>query len=139
MVTRAQVVEQARTWIGTRWHHQGRVKGHGCDCAGLVIGIARELWLAEVDYANYSRYPDGTLLALCDLHMTRIDAGQSQPGDVLVFAWGAEPQHLGIVASFEGRTTIIHAYAEARRVVENDLDEAWRLRIRGAYRLPGVE
>jgi NlpC/P60 family putative phage cell wall peptidase len=138
--TRAQVVAAARSWLGTRWHHQGRVKGAGVDCAGLVIGVARELGIADVDFANYSRFPVGrTLRDVCGLYMTRINPEDVQPGDVLLMAFVTEPQHLAIVAEFDGRPTIIHAFADARGVVENDLAEPWISRIRGAYRMPGIE
>jgi cell wall-associated NlpC family hydrolase len=30
---RAAVVAEARSWLGTPFHHQGRVKAAGVDCA----------------------------------------------------------------------------------------------------------
>jgi cell wall-associated NlpC family hydrolase len=143
MVTRAQVVECARSYIGTPWHHQARVKGPkgGIDCAGLIICIAEELGLVEksVETPNYSRYPDGTLLPTCAKYMHSILSHTARPGDVLLFTFTTDPEHLGIVAEIDGRRTVIHSYAQARGVVENDLDELWLSRIRGAYRLPGIE
>ncbi len=38
--TRAALLTEARTWIGTPWHHQAAVKGAGCDCIGFVRGVA---------------------------------------------------------------------------------------------------
>ena len=43
MRSRLEVVCEARTWLGTPFHHQARAKGEACDCAGLVIGVARAL------------------------------------------------------------------------------------------------
>ena len=40
-LTRAAIVAEARTWIGTRYRHQGSLKGVGCDCLGLVRGVWR--------------------------------------------------------------------------------------------------
>lgn len=139
MVMRVQVVTCARGYIGTKWHHQGRVKGVGVDCAGLLICVARDLGLADVKYSNYSRYPDGTLEAVCTEHMSAIHADDAMPGDVLVFTFDTQAQHLGIVAQYGYQATVVHAYADARRVVENAIDPVWRPRIRGAYRIPGVE
>ncbi|MDE3017017.1 MAG: hypothetical protein KGI29_08895 [Pseudomonadota bacterium] len=56
------IVACARGWIGTRFHHQGRLRkteSHrgGVDCLGLLVGIAQELDL---------RAPDGTRLAVFD-------------------------------------------------------------------------
>ena len=45
MATGLDVVRMARTWLGTPYHHQGRVKGAGVDCGGLVIGVARFLMI----------------------------------------------------------------------------------------------
>jgi cell wall-associated NlpC family hydrolase len=32
--TREAVIAEARTWLGTPWHHQASLKGVGCDCIG---------------------------------------------------------------------------------------------------------
>ena len=39
----AQIVQSARNWIGTPYLHQASLKGVGCDCLGLIVGIWREL------------------------------------------------------------------------------------------------
>jgi hypothetical protein len=139
-VARAAVLACARTYLGTRWLHQGRVKGVGVDCAGLIICVAGELGLARVTFDNYSQYPDGaTLQSVCSLHMDQIDLGAAQPGDVMVFTFDRDPQHLGFRSEIDGRPGLIHCYASAKRVVEHDLDELWRTRARSAWRIPGVE
>ena len=48
------IVTAARGWIGTRFHHQGRIKktgSHkgGVDCLGLLAGVAAELDLRDAD------------------------------------------------------------------------------------------
>src|SRR3569833_631271 len=40
-LTRTAIVTEARSWIGTRYRHQGSMKGVGCDCLGLVRGVWR--------------------------------------------------------------------------------------------------
>lgn len=55
MVTRAEIVAEARLWLGTPYHHQGSVLGVGCDCVGLVRGVYRGLIGPEPeDRPNYS-------------------------------------------------------------------------------------
>jgi len=141
VIERAAVVQCARSYLLTPWHHQGRVKGPkgGIDCAGLIICVAKELGIADVDFANYSAHADGTLKFVCARYMQSIPANHAQPGDVLVFAFEVEPHHLGIVAEYDGQPTVIHSYAQARCVVENAIDPTWRPMIRGAYAMPGVE
>lgn len=137
---RQKIVTAARGWLGTRFHHQGRVRGVGCDCAGLVVGVARELGLSDFDMTGYARQPDGFMLRhVCDENMTAIPVSDIAPGDVLLFRFEADPQHLAIVGDYaHGGLSIIHAYAPSRKVIETRLDDAWRARIVAAYRLPGV-
>jgi cell wall-associated NlpC family hydrolase len=44
---RAAVVAEAKTWIGTPYHHAADVKGHGVDCAMLLVRIYGDLGLVE--------------------------------------------------------------------------------------------
>jgi cell wall-associated NlpC family hydrolase len=139
MTTRAEVVACARTWLGTRWQHQARLKGVACDCAGLVIGVAHELGLSAFEFNAYGHIPNGGQLEqLCGEQMTRIQIREALPGDVLLMAWSGEPHHLGMMSEIDGRSAIIHSYAAVRKVVEHDMDAQWWARVVGAYRMPGV-
>lgn len=140
-MTRADVVAEARKWLGTPWVHQHRAKGQAVDCAGLIICVARDLGLlpADFDLNGYSRMPDGTLLAVCDEHMDRIERSAMQPGDVLVMATEHDPQHMGILGDYRhGGLSLIHAASKAGRVIETRLMFAGNQKFRGAYALRGV-
>ena len=142
-VTRAQVVQEARKWLGTPFHHQARLRGVGVDCAGLVIGVARDLSLvpADFDVEAYPPSPDGkTLLRLVQMHMTVLAIDQAMsPGDVVVVRFGADPQHLGIVGDYRhGGLSIIHAASDAGRVIETRLMFHSAMHFVAAARLPGV-
>lgn len=127
------VVAAARGWLGTPWHHQGRLKGVGVDCVGLVIGVARELGLSAVDVTGYPRRPGPTdVLNGCRAHMTPVM--EPMPGDVLAFAIDGQVQHLAIASDIG----MIHALAAMRRVVEHRLGDVWQARLTAAFRLPGV-
>lgn len=134
MVTRQQVVDEARRWIGTRWQHQGRLKGVGVDCAGLVVCVLRNVGIEVADVAGYPRRPDGSLLDVV--------RDQTEPtadwmaGDVVLFHWDNDPCHLAILTS---PNSIIHAHAMARAVVEHDLDDRIRASVTCVRRVPGVE
>jgi hypothetical protein len=52
--TRAALIAEARTWIGTPWHHQAAVKGAGCDCIGFVRGAAEPFIGAITQPMNYA-------------------------------------------------------------------------------------
>lgn len=146
-----RVVGQARTWLGTKFHHQGRIKRTamhtgGCDCLGLLVGVARELGiqarqsrqpLTNYDEQNYGHRPDSERLqrVLATL-LQPIVQEDMQAGDVVLMAFDDHPQHLGILTDYvAGGLGLIHAYAAARQVVEHRLDKEWGNRIRAAYRI----
>jgi len=142
------VVDEARQWIGTPWVHQARTRGLGCDCVGLVGGVAVALgavharwWEQEFDllHGGYAQTPGRQMLrAACDKYMDRV-AGAAQSGDVMLMRFGPEPQHLAIYArSDDGAETMIHAYSPAGRTVEHRINSAWKARIVAVYRLRGI-
>lgn len=147
MTTRAEVVAEARTYIGTRFRHQGRLKGVGVDCIGLAGGVAVALglpgsdeWMADRRYHNYGMPPNPALLIdACDRFMDRIEIEAAGLGDVLVMRFVEDPQHFAIV-SRESPTYIIHAYAMGgvKRVVEQGVKVAGAVIVR-AYRFRGIE
>lgn len=144
MVTRADVVAEARTWIGTPYEHQHREKGLWVDCAGVLIGSARSLQLVAPDFdvKGYARRPDGvSLRAECDKWMTPVPLTQLKPGHALLLRFGDDPQHLGIVGDYRhGGLSLIHAWSMAvpPRVVEHRLMNTAVMRMLQGYALPGV-
>lgn len=144
MITRVDVVAAARAWLGTPFHHQARLKGVGVDCAGLLIGVGRELGIfaAEFDVPPYLPTPDGhSLLAACDRYMDGIDRDAMRPGDVLVMRVDVDPQHLGIVGDYRyGGLSLIHASNQrgVTAVIETRLVWSRRQRFVAAYQFRGV-
>lgn len=137
---REEIVAEARSWLNTRFHHQARLKGYGCDCVGLIIGVRKALGISDYDTTNYSRIPDGFLLkSLCDANMKKIEFSELRPGDVALFNFGGHPQHLAIIGDYRhGGLSIIHAYSIAHKVVEHRLDQQWIDRIVACYQIEGV-
>jgi cell wall-associated NlpC family hydrolase len=134
IVTRAQVVEEARRWIGTPFAHQGRNR-HGVDCIGLLVVVARELGLSQYDFGGYGRVPDGaTILREAATQLEPVPIPERQPADIFVMRWTREPQHLGFISP----RGVIHAWARHGGVVEVSLPDAWLRRFVACYRIPGV-
>ncbi|MFW0776983.1 MAG: C40 family peptidase [Rickettsiales bacterium] len=143
------IVMVARSWIGTRFHHQGRQKKTekhkgGVDCLGLLVGVAGELGLhlsdgtplASFDSTNYSHYPNTTeLMHKLARLLDPIPTEETLAGDVLLLRIDESPQHLAIVSNYQSGLGMIHAYAPARAVVEHSLDTWWMKRIKAAYRI----
>lgn len=129
-----QVINAARAYIGTPFRHQGRVKGLGVDCVGLVAGVATDLGLTVLDRTGYGRQPyRGELEAALDEQpmLARV-FGEPEPGDVLVMGFAGPPQHVGILTD---NGTMIHAWESAGKVTEHTFSGSWRSRVRRVYRI----
>lgn len=137
---RAQVLAEARRWIGTPYRHQGSRLGVGCDCLGLLRGIWRSLHGCEPEaMPAYSRdwaepRTDEPLLEAARRHMIELPVSAALPGDAVAFRWRRHlpAKHLAILADGE---TIIHAY-EGHAVAVSPLVPAWRSRIAAAFQFP---
>ena len=141
------LVDQARGWLGTRFHHQGRLKKAagqqgGVDCLGLLIGVARELGLRardgelleRFDVTHYGHFPDGVALRReLERHLAVVEV--MGVGDVVLCDVDGQARHVAIVGDGREGMTLIHAYAPARRVVEQYLDDVWRGRIVAVFRV----
>jgi NlpC/P60 family putative phage cell wall peptidase len=134
-VTREQFVAEARSWIGTPYQHQGRLKGIACDCIGLVICTAQALGLTRENPIDYGKRPDGRLRFSLEQHVEPIPTSEAQAADILLFQWNAVPLHVAIMTDGEH---MIHAYLPNRKVVESRIDERIRRQLEAAYHVPGV-
>ena len=138
MITDEQIITEARSWIGTPFKHQGRKKGAGIDCVGLIYCVANKLGIAPPEdslpqeYRGYAWVQDGDILREAfNAYMDRISINQAGPADVFVMVSNTpHPQHAAI---YTGKT-IIHAFTSLGRCQEHSLSDKWRRRIRGAYR-----
>jgi len=152
IVTRAELIDEARDWIGTPYHHQAELKGVGCDCGGLIRGVSVALGLIPPDYRQqlpeavraYPRDPVGDLgQMLCEWFWEQKGIKSAEPGDVAIYAWPGQPaRHTGFLTNHRyGGLGLLHAlnYGPRRMVTEHVLDKTWRQRLVAVYRLPGVQ
>lgn len=139
IVTGADVVAAARSFVGVRYRHQGRSRDHGVDCIGLPACVRAELGLVTQDVTDYQRQAtDESMLEWCRQYMVSVTRDALQPGDVLVMAFGPD-RHMAIVGDYpHGGFSIIHALLSNRRVVENRLAAADLARVRGCFRFPEI-
>lgn len=143
MTLAQDIVRQARTWDKTPFHHQARLKGKGCDCLGLIVGVVDELGLkdrngrplASYDEITYPTEPDGAYLTkkLTEL-LDEVPIAEAQPGDLALFKVRENPQHLAILTDYEGELGMIHCFAPSRAVVEHRLDDDWKQQIAKVFR-----
>lgn len=145
---RTAAVIEARTWIGTPYRHQGRIRGQCVDCLGFVAGVARNLRLDVHDLTTYGEIPTpdqllSGLSAHCDrrsvvdgdplsLHADSAETMCYRAGDVLAFGLvgPSQPQHLGI-ATADG---FIHAWNHGPRIVrEQPWTRFWTNRLHSVW------
>ena len=135
-MTRQEVVNEAKSWIGTPYHHMGRVKGVGVDCGQLLIEVYHAVGLIPQIDTGY--YPS-------DWHFHRSEerylgwvesyakpTETPQAGDVALFRFGRCISHGGI---FVDDNTIIHAYLGQGCVYANLSDAELKGRLVSVYTL----
>lgn len=143
IISRACVVETARRWIGTPYHHQASLKGAGCDCLGLVRGVYRDLCGAEPEpMPPYTPdWAEGksaeTLLLGARRHLREQNPQAAKPGDILVFRLRSVnmAKHMAILATPD---TMIHAM-EHGPACEVHYSSWWRRHCAACFIFPGVE
>ena len=136
-VERAATVAAARSWIGTPYRHQASLKGVGCDCLGLFVGVWREVTGETVgplpaytpDWAEANGRE--TLAEGLAKYLTPIDPNEAREGDVVLFRWRVHlpAKHCGILVAPD---RMVHAQERAA-VSEVALSDWWRRRM--TYRL----
>lgn len=142
MTTLAQrIVDAARSWKGTRFQHQGNIKGLGVDCVNFISEVAREVGVADLEIPkNYRPHEDGTImLRLLREHMELVD--EMQQGDVLALCDEALrepdiPRHLAFVTEIRPQTTMI-IHASQFGVREHRTNAQWLKRVHSIWRIKG--
>jgi NlpC/P60 family putative phage cell wall peptidase len=136
--TREKIVAEAQSWLGTKWHHEGRVKGAGVDCAQFLIGVYVAAGL--VPEFQTSHYPpdwhlhrdERRFLSYLLQYAVPVGADDTpQPGDIVMFRYGRHAAHGSIVI---GWPVIIHAWRDVGAVTLTDVSVSPL----GAYRLKGL-
>lgn len=116
---RAAIVAEARSWIGTPYHHGGRVKGVGCDCGTLIAGVYERTGIiapGEIDpYPPdwHQHRTDERYLGIILGHGHEIPAGAKKPGDVAMWKFGLTRSHGAIIVDWP---LVVHATISERIV-----------------------
>lgn len=141
-MTGADIVAEARTWIGVPFRHQGRSRD-GVDCIGLPVCVRAALGIetkfAGVDYGRTAK--DEAMLAYCRSNMVEVRFSELQEGDLLIIAFGVN-RHMAIVCKYplaDEVLGVIHSMAETKKgVVEQRMDPRWTRFVRGCFRFREV-
>jgi len=129
------LIEEARSWKGTPYHHMARVKGAGVDCGQLLVAcFAAAGYMEDFDPGYYTSdwhlHRDVDLyLQLVEKYMDRAEGDndlpladrkdfRANPGDVLMFRVGRVYSHGAIVTDWPN---IVHSYLPSEMVEEVSL------------------
>lgn len=133
---RLAVVREAQSWVGTAFHHRGRIKARrdasgrivdqgGVDCAQSVYLVYRaalpervpEIEAADLDYGQQWNLSKETAreeryLTTVLEHAREIGREDAKPGDLALFRWGLAFSH-GAIVMTPAWPRIAHANSEA--------------------------
>jgi NlpC/P60 family putative phage cell wall peptidase len=133
---REVIVSEARSWVGTPYHHLGDIKSVGVDCAMLLVRIYQTAGIIEKTFDPRPYEPEWYLHRSEPLYLIgmqrwghRIEADKVQPGDIAMFNFGKHAAHGAIVVD---DNLMIHAYRRhgnveycERRAHADRLDSYW--------------
>lgn len=112
-VHREAVCTIARSWLGTPYHHMGRVKGAGVDCAMFPLEVYREAGLiGDIEVLYYPHdwmlhRSEEIYLGIVKKLATELRSLEAaKPGDFLMYHFGRCWSHGAIVLEWP---LIIHA------------------------------
>ncbi|MGN6324943.1 C40 family peptidase [Pseudolysinimonas sp.] len=104
--TGADVVADARKYLGVPYVFGGTTAAGGMDCSGLVQTVFKDLGKTDVARGVHGQMVQGEPVA---------SLADAQPGDLIVFKGG------GHIAIYAGDDTVIHAPYPGRTVSEQKL------------------
>ena len=119
-IERQKVIEVAKSWIGTPYHHHGQIKGVGSDCATFIAEVFFESGVVErfpIDpycpqwhmHRNAEKYMQKVLEYAHEVEVPK-------PGDIALWRFGRTFSHGAIVLDWP---SIIHQYITTGCVIED--------------------
>jgi len=119
--TREDVVREALSWVGTRYHSCASQKGKGVDC-GLLLreiycGLGLAPWFDPLPYKPqwYMHNERPVYLEWLQKYAHRVE--HPGLGDVAMFNFGKHAAHGGVIVS---ESAMVHAYLPRRRVIVSE-------------------
>lgn len=137
-MTRDEIEDEARTYLTVPWRHRGRTRT-GVDCIGLICCVGQHFSVPYQDIDGYSRSPDGRFVDHVRKFMLYRQPQKVIKGAAVILRDDHQPCHIGIITEKYGHNYLIHASLAKRKVVEEEWEGYWKLRLRCVLDFPGVE
>jgi len=133
------VSDIAKTYVGTPFHHLGRVKKVGIDCIGIILGVAEELDISLTIHPEFKRYGRRARQPLLNYMKEQFTKVNKREIGCIVVSWydrmTKEPSHLGIATEIG----MVHTNGHLGIAIEEHWSPKWVTRIVGYYKYPGVK
>lgn len=104
---RAQVIVEAKTWLGTPYRGHSHLKGCGADCGQLLYAIYRACGLVPVielpkDYSlQVAKHRASTeYVDIIKTHCDQITEAEAKPGDIVVYKLGFGFSHGALIVQW---------------------------------------
>jgi len=137
MTPREAAIAEAITWLRTPYHHMGRIKGAGVDCAQILIAVYSAAGVIPDEGIDVGFYPhDWHLHRSEERYLRHVLAHSTQsatprPGDFALFRFGRCVSHSAIIIDWPG--TLVHAYVGQGVVYASADDARLRGRLHGFF------
>ena len=126
MTTRAAIVAEATTWLGTPYHHCADVKGAGVDCAMLLVRVYAACGLTPPGFDPRPYSPQWHLHRGEELYLQWLQVAQALPtntpqaGDIAIWKFGRTYSHAGVL---KNDSEVIHALIDSGCVTIHKLTD----------------
>jgi cell wall-associated NlpC family hydrolase len=124
-----KIIAEANSWVGTPYHHHGRLKGVGVDCAMLLAEIFERSGI--VPHVDPGVYPpqfgmhrsEERFIGFVEQYGLEVDSPVA--GGVVLFRYGRCFSHGGVIVE---NGLFVHAVLKAGMVLKSGLNEPEYLR-----------
>lgn len=120
------MVDAARTWLATPYHHGARIKGAGVDCAQILYDVYVDATglIESFDLPDYR--PQYGLHRSEEVYLSWIlryarTVPEARPGDLVTYQFGRAMSHVAIVIDWP---QIIHAALQVGCVLDDAIGNA---------------
>lgn len=129
---RAAIVAEAKTWLGTRFCHMGRIKGPrgGVDCGQIIavsyenVGLTAKIDPPPYQFQHHMHSSEEDYIAHLLTYTDEIEATEAKAADIVLYKCGRTFSHGGILIE-DWPGNIIHARNGAGVVVAHGLNNGF--------------
>ena len=137
MILDEKIIEEANSWLGTRWVHGQACKGVGADCIQFIVAIFKSVGLLDKKYTTkkYNRdwalhNSESVMLNEIKNYCFDVNLFTIKIGDIITYKYGQCQSHTAI---YIGKNQMIHAHIK-NGVIKSNISEfvlknplVWRL------------